>query len=110
VNTGWSGGAFGEGSRMKLSITRAIIDAIHSGRLAEAPVEPDPVFGFDVVTACPNVPSDVLVPRNTWSDQAGFDATAAKLAGLFIQNFKAYEAGVAPDVRSAGPRPASKAS
>nr|MBA3352307.1 phosphoenolpyruvate carboxykinase (ATP) [Blastocatellia bacterium] len=104
VNTGWTGGPYGVGQRMKLGLTRAIIDAIHSGELATSPTERDLVFGFDVVTSCPNVPSGVLRPRETWPDTAAFDATAAKLAGLFRTNFKAYEAGVSQEVRDAGPR------
>jgi phosphoenolpyruvate carboxykinase (ATP) len=103
VNTGWSGGAYGTGKRMKLSFTRAIIDAIHSGALASAPTQKDSTFGFDVVTAVPNVPAEILIPRATWPDPAAFDATAHKLAALFRQNFAAYEGGVGPEVRAAGP-------
>jgi phosphoenolpyruvate carboxykinase (ATP) len=104
VNTGWSGGPYGVGSRMKLSLTRAIIDAIHTGALASAPTQPDPVFGVGVVTRCPNVPPEVLVPRETWADKAAYDAAAKKLAGLFREKFKQYEAGVSAEVREAGPR------
>jgi len=103
VNTGWSGGAYGTGARMKLKLTRAIISAIHSGELAAAPTARDPVFGFDVPTACPNVPAEVLTPRNTWADKASFDATAKKLAGLFRDNFAKYESGASAEVRAAGP-------
>jgi phosphoenolpyruvate carboxykinase (ATP) len=104
VNTGWSGGAYGQGSRMKLAITRAIIDAIHAGRLTSAPSKRDPIFGFDVLTACPGVPEEVLVPRNTWSDTLGYDTTARMLGELFIKNFKTYESGVSAEVRAAGPK------
>ncbi|MBI3408815.1 MAG: phosphoenolpyruvate carboxykinase (ATP) [Planctomycetes bacterium] len=103
VNTGWSGGAYGVGKRMKLAFTRAILDAIHAGQLADAPTKRDPVFGFEVITACPNVPGEILQPRSTWRDTAAFDATAKRLAGLFRDNFKTYEAGVTQDVRDAGP-------
>jgi phosphoenolpyruvate carboxykinase (ATP) len=103
VNTGWSGGAFGVGKRMKLAFTRAIIDAIHGGQLTSAPTERGPVFGIDIVTAVPNVPPEILLPRNTWTDKSAYDAAAAKLAGLFKDNFNKYEAGAAPDVRAAGP-------
>ncbi len=103
VNTGWSGGAYGAGKRMKLALTRAIIDAIHSNQLTSAPTRKDPVFGFDVVTKVPNVPDEVLVPRNSWSDRAAYEATAQKLAQLFVENFKAYEEGVSAEVRGAGP-------
>ena len=104
VNTGWSGGAYGTGSRIKLKFTRAIIDAIHDGELAHEPTETDPVFGFNVMTHCPNVPSEILIPKNTWSDKAAFEATAKKLAGLFRENFKTYEDGVSDAVKNAGPR------
>lgn len=103
VNTGWTGGAYGTGSRMKLSLTRKIIDAIHSGELAKAPTQRDETFGFEIVTACPDVPSEVLVPRNTWKDKAAYDAAANKLAKLFVNNFKTYEAGVSAEVRAASP-------
>ncbi len=104
VNTGWSGGPYGVGQRMKLAVTRAIIDGIHAGALAEAPTAPDPVFGFGVVTACPGVPPEILVPRYTWADKAAYDTAARKLAGLFHENFKKYEASTRPEVRAAGPR------
>jgi phosphoenolpyruvate carboxykinase (ATP) len=103
VNTGWSGGAYGAGKRMKLSLTRAIIDAIHSEKLADARTVPDPVFGVGVVTECPGVPKEVLTPRETWADKAGYDATAKKLARLFIANFKGYEGGASAEVRAASP-------
>lgn len=104
VNTGWSGGPYGVGARMKLAHTRAIIDAIHCGALAGASVASDPIFGFDVVTQCPNVPPEVMVPRNAWKDRPAFDAQAKKLAGLFRQNFAKYEEGVSEGVRAAGPK------
>ena len=104
VNTGWSGGAFGVGSRMKLGYTRSIVDAIHSGKLAECPTERDPVFGVDVPKTCPGVPDEILVPRNTWKDQAAFDRTAKKLAGLFQENFAKYAESANSDIRAAGPQ------
>ena len=103
INTGWSGGAFGTGKRIKLTHTRAIIDAIHSGALLNAPTTVDPVFGLEAVTECPNVPSEILVPRNSWSDSAAYDETAQKLAQLFVKNFAQYEDGVSSEVRAAGP-------
>ena len=89
---------------MKLSYTRSIIDAIHAGTLAEAPDEPDPVFGIHVVRKCPNVPDEMLVPQNTWADKASFEKTARKLADLFRKNFAAYESGATKEVRAAGPK------
>src|ERR1700736_6404659 len=103
VKTGWSGGAYGTGKRIKLANTRAIVDAIHSGALAKEKTECDPVFGLDVVTKCPHVPSEILIPRNVWSDKAAYEATAKKLASLFTKNFAAYEEGVSPEVKAAGP-------
>ena len=103
VNTGWTGGPYGVGSRMQLGYTRAIIDAIYSGELATAATQADPVFGVDVVTSCPNVPSDLLVPENTWQDKADFQANSRKLAELFIANFDQYAAGVRDEVLNAGP-------
>jgi phosphoenolpyruvate carboxykinase (ATP) len=104
VNTGWSGGSYGTGSRIALRYTRAIIDAIHSGALATAPTQPDPVFGFEVVTECPEVPSKCLLPENTWADKEAFRATAQKLAGLFTDNFKKFSDGVTADIASGGPK------
>jgi phosphoenolpyruvate carboxykinase (ATP) len=103
VNTGWSGGAYGTGKRIKLANTRAIIDAIHSGALVAAKTQRDPVFGFEVMIECPNVPAEILIPRNVWSDKAAFEATAKKLAGLFAKNFAAYEGGVSAEVKAGGP-------
>jgi phosphoenolpyruvate carboxykinase (ATP) len=104
VNTGWSGGAHGVGSRMKLKLTRAIINAIHSGELARAETAQDSIFGFAVPTACPEVPSEILIPRNTWADKSSYDATAAKLAGLFKANFEKYAEGASAAVKGAGPK------
>jgi phosphoenolpyruvate carboxykinase (ATP) len=104
VNTGWSGGGYGTGKRMKLASTRAILDAIHSGELAKAKTVRDPVFGFNVVAECSGVPKEVLLPRESWSDPAAYDAAAQKLAGLFTKNFVTYESGVSDEVRAAGPK------
>jgi phosphoenolpyruvate carboxykinase (ATP) len=104
VNTGWSGGAYGVGSRIKLKHTRAIIDAIHSGALASVPSQEDPVFGLSVPTSCPEVPSAMLLPRNTWADKAAYDEKAKRVATLFRENFKKYEAQASAEVRGAGPR------
>jgi phosphoenolpyruvate carboxykinase (ATP) len=104
VNTGWTGGAYGTGSRMKLAHTRAIVDAIHSGELSKADVETDPLFGFEVPTSCSEVPSELLLPRNTWADGEKYDTTARKLGFLFKENFKKYEAGASEEIRSAGPK------
>ncbi len=104
VSTGWSGGPYGVGSRIRLRYTRAIVDAIHKGTLADAPTVTDPVFGFEVVTQVPEVPPAILIPRDTWDDPAAYDEMAAKLAGLFNENFAEYVDHCEPEVREAGPR------
>ena len=107
VNTGWSGGAYGSGKRVSLVYTRSMVDAIYSGKLNDAPAQKDATFGFDTITACPNVPPEILVPRNTWDDKEEYDRTASRLATLFIDNFKTYEDGVSAEVKAAGPMTAS---
>jgi phosphoenolpyruvate carboxykinase (ATP) len=104
VNTGWSGGAYGTGSRIKLKYTRAIIDAIHSGALAGVATQEDPVFGLAVPTSCPEVPTEMLQPRNTWADKAAYDEKARKVAQLFKDNFKKYESQASAEVRGGGPK------
>ena len=103
VNTGWTGGAYGVGSRMKLTYTRAMVTAALSGTLDQGAFRTDPVFGFDVPTAVAGVPAEILDPRATWKDNAGYDAQAAKLAAMFKANFKAFAAEVPAGVVSAGP-------
>ena len=104
VNTGWSGGAYGVGSRIKLKYTRVIIDAFHSGSLSSAPTKIDPTFGFEVVAQCPNVPSEILIPEESWQDRSAYETTARKLADLFIKNFMTFESGVSAAVKAAGPK------
>lgn len=104
VNTGWSGGGYGVGSRMKLKYTRAIVDAIHSGELRNAPTTEDPIFGLAVPSQCSNVPAEMLQPRNTWTDKGAYDTAARKLASLFTDNFKKFADQASEEVRRAGPR------
>jgi phosphoenolpyruvate carboxykinase (ATP) len=104
VNTGWTGGAFGVGRRMKIGYTRAMIRAALAGLLDGAPYDRDPIFNVDIPTACPDVPPDVLKPRTTWASGAEYDAQARKLAQMFRDNFKTFESSVAADVLAAGPR------
>lgn len=104
VNTGWSGGAYGVGRRMPIRATRAIIDAIHSGELTDAATAEDPLFGLHVPLECPNVPTELLQPRNTWTDKESYDGTARRLAGLFCKNFVKYAGLAHDDIRQAGPR------
>jgi len=103
VNTGWTGGPFGVGRRMKIGQTRAMIRAALGGALDAVKYEQDPIFNLDIPTSCPDVPSEVLKPRNTWAHGAEYDAQAAKLARMFVENFKAFEDGVSAEVLAAGP-------
>ena len=89
---------------MKLAYTRAIVDAIHSGALAGEPTQVDPVFGLAIPQSCPGVPDEILVPRNTWTDKAAYDAPCRKLANLFAENFRHYEDVAGRAVSDAGPR------
>jgi phosphoenolpyruvate carboxykinase (ATP) len=106
VNTGWIKGGYSAGERIKLKYSRSIVEAIYNGKLASAPTETDPVFGFETITEVPEVPSDILVPRNSWDDQAAFDTSARGLADLFLANFKNYEAGTSAEIISGGPKSA----
>jgi phosphoenolpyruvate carboxykinase (ATP) len=104
VNTGWSGGPYGVGQRMKISHTRAMIRAILNGELAAVETTPDPTFGVNVPVSCPGVPAEVLQPRNTWTDKDAYDRQAADLAQRFNKNFEKYEAGVSEAVRAVAPK------
>ncbi len=104
VNTGWSGGAYGTGSRIKLRYTRAIIDAIHDGSLDQAETTEDPIFGLHVPVACPGVPAEILLPKTTWADKSAFTQTAQKLADLFHANFATYTDAACEATQAAGPR------
>src|SRR3989449_337034 len=104
VNTGWTGGPYGEGRRMSLAHTRAMIRAVLGGTLDTVPTRRDPVFGLEVPTAVPGVPAAVLEQRATWADGKRYDAAAAKLAGMFRDNFKQFAAQVSDAVREAGPK------
>jgi phosphoenolpyruvate carboxykinase (ATP) len=103
VNTGWTGGPYGTGSRMKLAHTRTIVRAALSGGLDGSRFVRDPVFGFEVPTALADVPTEILTPRGTWPDTAAYDAQARKLATMFRENFEQYRTQVAEAVAAAGP-------
>jgi phosphoenolpyruvate carboxykinase (ATP) len=98
VNTGWTGGPYGIGSRMKLAYTRAIVHSVLRGDLDNVRFEVDPIFGFEIPVSCPNVPSDVLFPRNTWADRDAYDAQAKKLQAMFEENYSKVVAGKAAAV------------
>ena len=104
INTGWSGGAYGEGARMKIAYTRAIVDAVLKGKLVNVQTEPDPIFRIHVPTACEGVPSEVLKPRNTWKDGAAYDLQARELARMFAENFGQFTDSATEAVRAAGPK------
>jgi phosphoenolpyruvate carboxykinase (ATP) len=104
VNTGWTGGPYGVGARMKIAHTRAMIKAALAGELDNVAYTTDPIFNLDVPQSVPGVPAEVLNPRNTWKNAADYDAQAKKLAAMFVDNFKAFEAEAAPEVKAAGPR------
>jgi phosphoenolpyruvate carboxykinase (ATP) len=103
VNTGWSGGPYGVGARMKLAYTRAMLHAALDGKLDSVSYVRDPIFGVEVPSECPNIPSEVLSPRKTWKDPRAYDQKARDLAGRFRENFREFEAHVASDVRDASP-------
>ena len=90
VNTGWTGGSYGVGSRMKLAYTRAMLTAALAGQLNNVEYTIDPVFGLAIPTTCPNVPDEVLVPRKTWADKAGYDTKAQELHAMFEANYKKF--------------------
>ncbi len=104
LNTGWTGGAYGTGARMKLGLTRRLVDAALSGELNDAPARPDPVFGLAIPESVAGVPGSVLRPWESWPERAAYDLQAAKLAGMFAHNFEQYASGVSAAVRAAGPK------
>ncbi|MGA2887804.1 MAG: phosphoenolpyruvate carboxykinase (ATP) [Terracidiphilus sp.] len=102
VNTGWSGGKFGVGKRMSLKITRALVNAALDGRLDKVEFITEPAFGLSIPLSCPDVPAEILNPRNSWADKAAYDRQAADLASRFEANFKKFDAPEA--IRAAGPK------
>jgi len=104
INTGWTGGPYGIGRRMKIQDTRAMVKAALSGVLADAPTEKHEIFNLDVPTICPGVPDGVLNPRDTWGDKAAYDKQARELARLFKENFKKFTNENTEELIAAGPR------
>ncbi len=103
INTGWTGGPHGVGSRMSLKHTRAIIHAIHGHSLEKQDTRCDPLFGFEVPYQCQGVPPEVLWPRDVWADGEAYDSSAQRLADLFRQNFGKFESEASDEIRAAGP-------
>jgi phosphoenolpyruvate carboxykinase (ATP) len=109
INTGWIGGSYGVGNRISLKYTRALITAALTGDLDRSDFETLPVFNLAIPKSCPNVPDEILNPRNTWTDKQAYDSTIAKLAEQFVKNFAQYEAGVSPQILAAAPNAAVNA-
>ena len=104
INTGWSGGPYGVGQRMKLKYTRAMLDAALNGQLDQVDYVRDERFGFAIPTTCPNVPSELLQPIKTWENPAFYNQTADHLAEMFVNNFRRYQQGVSAAVNAASPK------
>lgn len=102
INTGWSGGPYGVGKRIRIEYSRAMVTAAITGALDAAEYRHDDLFNLDIPTGCPDVPSDILDPRNTWDDGPAYDAAAAKLAGMFVENFGKFK-DVHREILAAGP-------
>ncbi|MCC6461332.1 MAG: phosphoenolpyruvate carboxykinase (ATP) [Saprospiraceae bacterium] len=105
INTGWSGGSYGVGSRIKLAYTRAMITAALNGDLEHVEFSQHKVFGLSMPKSCPNVPDEILSPRNTWKDKHAYDAKANQLANEFIKNFEKFADEAKPEILAAAPRP-----
>ena len=104
VNTGWTGGPYGEGSRMPIKATRALLSAALDGSLKAAPMRRDETFGFDVPTKVAGVDDRILNPRDTWKDAKAYDAQAKKLSRMFVENFVKFEPYVSDGVKKAAPK------
>jgi phosphoenolpyruvate carboxykinase (ATP) len=103
VNTGWTGGSFGVGNRIKLSYTRALITAALNGDFESVPFETLPIFNLSMPTSCKNVPAEILNPKNTWSDKNAYDTKANHLAQNFIKNFEQYASAASAEILSSAP-------
>jgi phosphoenolpyruvate carboxykinase (ATP) len=103
INTGWTGGPFGEGQRIKIAYTRAMVDAALNGDLDQVEYAMDPLFGLQVPATCPDVPDDLLQPRRTWQDPEAYDRQAQKLAQMFVDNFSQFTEHVSEEIRNASP-------
>jgi phosphoenolpyruvate carboxykinase (ATP) len=105
INTGWTGGPFGEGHRMPIQATRALLAAVLSGTLDDVEFRQDPVFGFRVPVTAPGVDGTLLDPRSTWADPKAYDRKARELAQMFVDNFAQHAGSAPPEVSAAAPKP-----
>ena len=104
INTGWAGGPYGVGSRMKLKYTRAMVTAALNGDIDKAEYKHDEVFNLDVPQSCPNVPDEIMNPRDTWEDKTAYDESAKKLAKMFQENFAKKYPNMPKNIADAGPK------
>jgi len=104
VNTGWSGGSYGQGHIIKLELTRAMVKAVLSGALKNVATKPDPIFGVAVPLSCPGVPDEMMNPRDTWTDKTAYDRKARELATMFEQNFAENAGDASAEIKKAGPK------
>lgn len=109
INTGWSGGEYGVGARIKLKYTRAMITAALNGELADVPYATHEIFGLHMPTVCPGVPSEILNPRNTWENKDEYDTKASKLAASFVKNFSSFESFASKEIMDAAPKATANA-
>jgi phosphoenolpyruvate carboxykinase (ATP) len=104
VNTGWTGGPYGEGERMKLAYTRRMVSAALNDELQDVPTTTEPFFGLAVPQQVAGVPADVLLPRHTWGNEDAYDVQANRLVGMFQENFKQFAGSVSDEINAAGPK------
>ena len=109
INTGWSGGAYGVGNRMKLKYTRSMITAAMNNELADVDFKTHNVFGLAMPTSCPDVPTELLSPKDTWADKSKYDVTADKLAASFVKNFAQYADNANEEILAAAPKVSQEA-
>ena len=103
VNTGWSGGPYGVGKRIKIKYSRAMVTAALTGKLDNVKYNHDNLFNLDIPTEVPDVPPEILDPKNTWEDKELYNSSARKLSEMFVENFKKFK-NVAPEIQNAGPK------
>jgi len=103
INTGWSGGPYGVGERIKIEYSRAMVTAAIIGSLDIVKFSHNDIFNLDIPTECPGVPSEILESRNTWVDKDSYDLSAKKLSQMFVDNFKKFE-NISDEIRLAGPK------